>query len=68
MSDDKDNLTLLPKLKTSEMEKALITLKADLPAYEEFQMINAKLTKRKYDLLVKEGFNEVQALELSKVL
>lgn len=63
-----EDIKLLPKGALSEMEKSLIMLKADLPTYEEFQEINAKLTKRKYDLLIKEGFNEVQALELCKIL
>lgn len=69
MTDEIDDLfKLLPISVLSEMEIALVTLKEDLPAYKEFQAINATLTKNKYDLLVKEGFSPEQALELSKTL
>jgi len=62
------DLTLLPPADLSDMEKALLLIKDNLEVYLEFQEYQAIITRSKYDALIKEGFNEIQALELCKTL
>ena len=46
--------------------QALRDLKANLSAYTEYVILIAGLQKTKYDALRKEGFNDIQAIELSR--
>jgi len=62
------DLTLLPPVDLSDMEKALLLIKDNLEVYLEFQEYQAIILKSKYDALIKEGFNDYQALELCKTL
>ena len=45
-----------------------ITDKLDNPEYAEHIRVIAKMTRVKYDELIKQGFNKDQALELCKNL
>ena len=60
-------ISMPPPTELSEMEKALELIKKDLPIFLEFQIYQAKMHKSKYDALIREGFNEYQALELCKI-
>ena len=62
------DLTVLPGISASEMEKALELVKKEFDTYIEFQTYQAKIVKAKYDALIEEGFNEVQALHLCSIL
>ena len=66
---DKDNITLLPGgASPNAMKEALRNLKEVQGEMIEYQAIQAKLHREKYDALILEGFTSEQALELCKVL
>lgn len=67
-SDEPSNLKLITNVTLSILEKALIDVKEDLPTLLEYQEINARLTRCKYNSLMDQGFTAEQALELSKTL
>ena len=41
-------------------------MKRDLPIFLELTSLTAQIRKASYDALIKEGFTEIQALELCK--
>lgn len=48
--------------------QAVKELKENMPAMLEHIILTARLTKAKYDALIKEGFTKEQAIELCKTL
>ena len=66
---DKDNLIPIDgNNKKSELRDNLRIVQQDLTAIIEGVVLNAKITKAKYDALIIEGFTKEQALELSKTI
>jgi hypothetical protein len=59
-------ITQLPG--TVSQKELLSELEKNLPDIIEHITIMAKIHKHKYDALIKEGFNEKQALELCMVI
>lgn len=61
----KDNLTVLTG--TPDKQRAQIEeYKRNLPVILEFWAIDAEIKRTKYLALLRQGFNEAQALELCK--
>lgn len=54
--------------KVDEYKNLIKTVHEQLPDAIEHLRLIAKMTKAKYDALLKEGFSEEEALELSKTL
>lgn len=66
---DKSNLTPINgKGKSSLSKDTFREFKENFKMHCEFIAMQAKMTKIKFDALKEEGFNDVQALELSKTL
>jgi hypothetical protein len=61
----KDNITLLTQ-PLDENRAQLEMLKRNLDTLLEFNLLNAKVLRSKYQALVAEGFTEDQALSLCK--
>ena len=49
-------------------KEAIEQLKKTLPDLVEYVLLMAKLSKVKYDALIKEGFSKQEAIELSKTV
>jgi hypothetical protein len=64
MNDKLKDLNLDPP--GPEMRVALDTLVKSLPLMKEYETIQAKVTRSKYEALIEVGFTEAQALELCK--
>jgi hypothetical protein len=59
----------LKDIKTPHVMYApLKKLTEDLPFLIEYSILNARLHKAKYDALIEEGFDKIQALELAKII
>lgn len=52
--------------KNDDLKKVLRQLRESLPTHMAIQEELARLTKNKYEVLLKQGFTEQQALELCK--
>ena len=50
----------------NEFAEAVRELRKNLSAHMDYLVIDAQLKRKKFDSLTKEGFSEVQALELCK--
>ena len=60
-----DNVKMLPGGSTEvNSEKLLEELKAKMPFMLEYAAITAEITRKRYLVLVANGFTETQALEL----
>jgi hypothetical protein len=51
-----------------EIAEAIRNMKKNLPQMQEYYEIVARMTRLKYDELIKEGFSESEAVELCKQL
>jgi hypothetical protein len=60
------NVTEVPNVERDKLLASIEQLKRTLPAMLEYQELAAQLTRAKYLGLIKAGFNEQQALELSR--
>lgn len=49
-----------------KLAQSIKQMREQLPALMEFAELQARLTRTKYNALLKEGFTEVQAIELCK--
>lgn len=49
-----------------EFAQIIVRLRENLPAYFEYEALQAKIKRKKFLSLVGEGFTEEQALELCK--
>lgn len=68
MSDDdkvKPVEALIPQV-TDELRRAVETHRRNLPFLIEYQQLQAKVTRKKFEALVDEGFTDKQAIELCK--
>ena len=50
----------------NQLKRQVTEMRKNLPTYLEMTEILVKITKAKYDALVKEGFTKEEALELCK--
>lgn len=49
-----------------ELAQIVVRMRENLPAFLEYEELQAKVKRKKYLSLVNEGFTEQQALELCK--
>lgn len=49
-----------------EFAQLIVRMRENMPAYFEYEELQAKIKRKKYLSLVSEGFSEQQALELCK--
>lgn len=68
MSDDDKPKVVIPIIPqvTDELRRALETHRRNLPFLIEYQQLQAQITRKKFEALVKEGFTDTQAIELCK--
>lgn len=60
------SVTPLPPVEANKLLEALSQLKRNLPAMIEYNQIDARLKRARFDALVAEGFTPAQAIELCK--
>lgn len=62
-----DKLTVVDSFsQKTDLEKAVFELSRNMSAHLEYIRIRAKLQREHYEALIKEGFTDAQALELTK--
>lgn len=64
--DDKGGVSLIHSETPNEFRSAIAELNRNLPYLIDMATITAAVRKANYDALIKEGFDEKQALELCK--
>ncbi len=55
-----------PENQQFELAQLIVRMRENMPAYFEFEELQAKVKRKKFLSLVSEGFTEQQALELCK--
>lgn len=61
-----DRPKLVPLDPADEMQASIDAMKREMPKFLEHAALTAQFKRAYYEALVKEGFNEAQALELCK--
>lgn len=60
------DIRAIPNVETDKLRASVEEMRRTLPLLIEYHQLDAKLRRARFDALVAEGFNAMQALELCK--